>query len=166
MSKIDKDILDAVTKSLNVTKIDLISPEEDVLQRALGLQSNQIQTLQESEIVGYIYVLAKYQTFLQVQSNVRNIRYLDAKRRFELRLAKEMSTVEGKTVKERTSTVLLNSLELQELEKEMRIKEADYIILEKIPDTVSEMTNALKKELATRNPNYYNKGRHGHEYDR
>jgi hypothetical protein len=159
MSKMDKDILESITKSLDSTKIDMISPEPDILNKVLTLQSTQIQVLTEYDITRYIYVLAQYQIFLQVQCNVRNIRYLDSKRRYEFQLARELSNFEGKTVKERTSTALLNSPDLQDLEKEMKIKEADYLLFDKIPDAIAEMSNALKKELSIRLPNNYNKPR-------
>lgn len=146
----DKEILDTLNKSLADTKIDKISPNQELLDVVLSLQGNKLAALTEPELTNYIFVLSQYQLFLQTQSNYRHIRYMEAKREFEFSLAREVSKLEGKTIKEKEAKALSDNLELQLLEKAMRVRQADHILFDKVPENLSEMANALKKELSLR----------------
>lgn len=147
---LDKDISNKLTKSLVDTKIANIKPSKDKLDEILRLPSDQISTIPDNKVTEYIYCLAQYQVFLHVQANSRKILFLESKRSFDAEVAREVSKIEGKTIKERASYAINNNQQLQALEKDMRIKEADYILFENIPESVSELANALKKELSIR----------------
>ena len=148
----DKDILAKLTQSLADTKLDKVNPDKTVVENVLTLQSHQLPTLTDSELSQNIYTLSQYLVFLTIQCNARNIKYLEAKRTFDFALAREVSKREGKTVKEKEAMALLNSEELQVLEKDLRLKEADFILFDKIPEAMSELVNAFKKELGLRYP--------------
>jgi len=149
----DQEIKDTIIRTLNETKIDLIEPDKTEIEIVLQLKSSHLASSSEEDLTRYIYTLSQYIVFLQVQSNARNIRFIEAKRSYELALSKECSKIpDKKTVKEREQTALLGNESLQELEKNLRVKEADYRIFEKVPDHISEIINALKKELQNRQP--------------
>jgi len=139
-----------ITTSLEETKIDHISPEADGLDKALAVKGYDISSLADAEISQHMYTLSQYIVFLQVQCNVRQIKYIDAKRMYELAIAKAVANQTGKTVKERTNTALLESGELQRLEQDYRLTEADFILFSKVPDSILEVVNAFKKELSLR----------------
>lgn len=155
----DQEITDKLLSSLSDTKIDLIDPDKDELSAVLSLKSHQLSTLNEESLTKYIYSLSQYLIYLQVQSNVRNVKFLEAKRCFEIELYKEMNKFEAKTVKEKENMALLSSEHLQKLEKDMRIKSADYKLFEKLPDHISELINAFKKELSNRQSHSQYRGR-------
>jgi hypothetical protein len=157
----DKDILEVLEKSISDTKIDKVSPNKELLDIVLSMQGDRIGNLTDSELTNYMFVLAQYQFFLQSQVNYKLIRYLESKREYEFALAKECSKIEAKTIKEKEAKALSSSEYLQTLEKSMRIKNADHIMFDKIPENLSEMANALKKELSLRTPNTSGGGRYG-----
>lgn len=148
----DKDIIELLEKSIVDTKIDLIQPDKELLEVVLSLQGNNINALSEQQLSSYIFVLSQYQHFLQVQANYKDIRYSNAKRDYEFSLAKAVSAIEGKTVKGKELKALISSENLQYLEKQLRLREADSMLFSKVPETLSEMANALKKELGLRGP--------------
>lgn len=152
----DKDLLEQLAKSLSDTKIDKINPDKSELDTVLALPSHQLSSLSDKELSQYIYILSQYLVFLTVQANARHIKFLEAKRSYELSLAKEMAKCEAKTVKEKSTAALLGSEELQKKEKDLRVKESDYILFEKVPEAIGELSNALKKELSIRQPNKFN----------
>lgn len=156
----DPIIAKRLARSLDETKIDLIAPDQDELDTILTLKSHRLSTLSEQILTQYIYSLSQYSIFLQAQSNMRNIEFLEAKRSFEIALASETNKDnEKKTVKEKENNALLGSPRLQELELDMRVKSSDFKLFEKIPDRVEELINAFKKELSNRqsNPSYRGK---------
>lgn len=156
MRELDPEIADKLEESLAATCLDKISPSQIPLQRVLSLVGNDLSALVDKELSSYIYTLAQYQVFLQAQCNSRHIKFLEAKRAFDLGVARELNTSDGKrTVKERTNGILLTNTLVQELEKDMRIKEADFLLFDKIPEAVAELTNALKKELSIRHSKEY-----------
>lgn len=148
--ELEKDILQKLNESLSETQIGSIRPDKNRLDELLRVKAEQLANLSDSMLSQYIYILSQYQVFLNVQYNSKKILALESKRIFEGALAKQVSKVEGKTVKERSYLVLENNIELQKLEKEMRILEADSNLFENIPSSVSELANALKKELSLR----------------
>ena len=143
-------IIDTLQKSISDTMITSICPNKDQLAEALSLQSDELSALTERELSKYIYTLSQYIVYLQVQCNSRHIKYLESKRRYELALAKGSISIEAKTLKEKARIALSNDPELQKYEKILRITEADYMLFEKIPESVTELVNALKKELSIR----------------
>jgi hypothetical protein len=147
---IDPEISEQLSKSLIDTRIHLIQPTKNKLDEVLKLQSGNISTLNESRLTEYIYTLAQYSVFLNVQANTRKILFLESKRAYDAALNRAVSKVNGKTIKERASSVLESDEKLQQLEKDMRKKEADCILFENVPESVSEISNALKKELSFR----------------
>lgn len=153
----DQAILNQIIKSLQDTKIDLINPNPECLNTVLGLSGANLNRLTDEELSQHVYTLSQYVIYLQCQYNVRYIRYLEAKRIYEGSLAEVSSKMTGKTVKEKTMAALLESPKLQELEKRMSGLEYDYLLFEKIPDQVQELSNALKKELSVRSSINYRK---------
>lgn len=149
----DKDIRENLTKSINSTLVDRIAPNTGLLETVLALQGDLISTLTDQQLTSYMYTLAQYQVFLHTQVNLKNIRFMESKREFEFALAKETVKSTAKTVKEKEFNALINNEHLQELEKKMRLREAEYVLYDKVPDSISEITNALKKELGLRAPN-------------
>lgn len=147
---ISEAIREKLEASISSTYIGMIEPDPDFLKEVLTTPAHQITTFSDSELTKAIYVLAQYQTFLQAQLNLREIKYLDAKRNYELELAKSSLGLAGKTNKEKTTQALLNSEILQDLEKEVKITEYDFKLFQKIPDAILELGNALKKELSLR----------------
>lgn len=157
----DKAISDKLVISLNETQIDLIDPDKDEIERVLKVKSSQISNLSEDMLTRYIYSLSQYLVFLQVQSNVRNIKYMDFKGVFELALHIEMSKVDAKTVKEKENTAILSSDKLQKMQLELRELAADARLFEKIPDRVEELINAFKKELSNKQARSQYRGKNG-----
>lgn len=161
---LDPEIAKKLAKSLEDTKIASIKPSKDKLDEILHLQADQISTIQDSKLTEYIYALAQYQVFLHVQSNSRKILFLESKRTFDAEVSRQVvRNTQGKTVKERLALALENDPRLQELEKDMRIKEADQLLFDNVPESVSELSNALKKELSIR---FTNKGFKSSSYER
>jgi hypothetical protein len=148
----DKEILAKLSQSLAETKLDKVNPDKDVIEKVLTIQSHQLSSLSDSELSQNIYTLSQYLIFLTVQYNARNIKYLESKRTFEFALARDVSKRDEKTIKEKEAMARLNSEELQKLEKDLRLKEADYLLFDKIPESISELVNAFKKELGLRMP--------------
>jgi len=143
--ELDEEISTQLTKSLTDTCIHTIKPSKDKLVEALKLQAHQISSLPEEKIKEYLYIFAQYTVFLNVQANSRKILYLEAKRAFEMAISNKVTHVEGKTVKERLAKVLETDESIQKLEKDLRIKEADSTLFENIPESIIEISNALKK---------------------
>lgn len=144
-------VKDRIAQSLLDTRLGSISPDYEEIETILSLKGSRLSFLTSKDLTHYIYSLSQYLIFLQVQVNIRNIKYIDAKKAYETALAREMSTKDTKrTLKEKTSEVLLSSEKLQQLSQALQVKEADYRLFDKIPDHILELVNALKKELATR----------------
>lgn len=153
VKQLDTDILNKVSQSLEECKFHLIKPEKDLLDKILGLNGYTISSLDNNTLSSYLFALAQYQIFIQTQVNIRNIKYVESKRAYDLEMAREIQKTNAKTIKEKNTTALLNSPILQELEKDMRVKYSDHIIFDKIPDSIAELSNALKKEIALRGIN-------------
>lgn len=147
-------IMKRLNTSLHDTRLDKIDPTQnrDDLDKALLIRGHEISTMATEELMAHMYTLTQYTVFMHMQSNIRQIKFLEAKREYELALAKALSGKQGKTVKERASAAILESEDLQKLESEMRVREADHIMFEKVPDSLAELANALKKELSLRTP--------------
>jgi hypothetical protein len=146
---LDIKIKAKIESSLADTKIDQISPDETI-EEAIAVQGYQLSTLSDSKLSEYIYTLAQYVSFLQVQCNVREVATNEAKRNYEFAVAKAVTKIEGKTIKERMTQALIESEALQKLEQEYRIAEADLTIFKRVPESISDIGNAFKKELAIR----------------
>lgn len=147
----DSDIAKRLSASLDETKIDLIVPDMEELDKVLTMKSSRLSSLSDAVLTQYIYSLSQYSVYLQAQSNMKNIEFLEAKRAFEYALAVALSKDDTKkTIKEKENIALVSSPEVQKLEKDMRIKSADVKLFEKIPDRVEELINAFKKELSNR----------------
>lgn len=139
-------------KSMDKSKIFQIKPEKTELDRVLSIQSSDLVNMTDQEISRSIYTLCQHQVWLQAYCNIKHIKYLDAKRVYDLHLAKATLGMQGKTLKEKNLKVYLESKELQDLEKDLKIKEEDYLLFDKIPEAIGELVNALKKELSIRIP--------------
>jgi hypothetical protein len=120
------------------------------LDEVLGIKGHQLSSLSDAKLSEAIYTIAQYVSFLQVQYNIRKIIASEADWAYEMALAKELTKVEGKTLKERTTQALLSSVNLQKLEQEQRIAKADRDVFEKVPESISDLGNAFKKEVFTR----------------
>lgn len=151
----DKEVKDQLTQSLSETYIDRINPDKGELDRVLTLRSDHLASLADTEISRYIYTLSQYVVFLTVQLNARHIKFLEAKRSYEFSLAQVVTKTEAKTIKEKVNTALSTNEDLQKKEKRLRVLESDFILFEKVPEAVTELANALKKELAVRQPNRF-----------
>lgn len=139
-----------IEDSLSDTYIDQVSPDGDSLKKILSLSGYELNALDDSIVTQYIYTLTQYLVFLQVQTNVRQIKYLDTKRQYELALSKAIANTSGKTIKERSKLALIENDAVQKLEQSFKVAEADYILFTKIPDSILELINAFKKELSIR----------------
>ncbi len=148
----DKKIIDRLEQSLDKSKLLLIKPEEEAIDAVLAVSSNELSTMSDYDISKCIYTLAQYQVWLQVYCNMKHIKYLEAKRTFDIALSKVTASLSAKTLKEKNQQAIENNKQLQELEKDLKIKEHDYLLFDKIPDSISELANALKKELSIRLP--------------
>lgn len=155
----EKDILDRISKSLNDTKIDLIAADSGALEKALAITGRNLFSLSEEEISQHIYTITQHLIFVQLQCNGRRIKYIEAKRAYEMELARLITKSTAKTVKERTSECLIEHDHLRNLEKQMRICEADVTLFDKIPEHISELANALKKALSTKTGSISYRGR-------
>lgn len=151
----NNELLNKLAKSLSDTRIDKIKPNPDLIEKVLSIQGIDFPNIQDHELSQHLYTLSQYLVFLNLQCNARQIKFLEAKRKFEFEQAKLVATIEGKTIKERESTAILNNEVLQTLEKDMRQKEYDFILFNKVPDSVTEIVNAIKKELSVRNPQQF-----------
>jgi hypothetical protein len=145
---IDKKVLAKLNESLHDTKISFIKPDKDKLEELLSIPADRLSNLERKKLIEYIYILAQYQVFLNVQSNSRRIQYLEAKRSYDGELSLEVAKINSKkTLKEKAADAEENSPLLKELKEDLRIKEADSVLFEKIPESVLELSNALKKYL-------------------
>jgi len=149
----DKEVENILRSSILDTKIDQVIPREDLLEVVLAVQGDAIYALTDNQLTSYIFVLSQYQLFLQVQANVKYIKFIEAKRTFDLKMSREVSKNKEKaTIKEKEANALSSSEELQGFEKAMVVRQADYLLFEKVPESVAEIANALKKELGLRAP--------------
>lgn len=150
----DSKTKDKIEKSLEVSKLSSIHPDEDELSATLALKSSDLASLTDQDLSRSIFTLAQYQVWLQTYCNIKHIVYLDAKRVFEIALTRASKNLDGKTLKEKSQKALEADSALQSLERDLKAKEHDYFLFDKIPETISDLANALKKELSIRTPNY------------
>lgn len=139
-----------LSASLADTRLDQLDPDRSALDKALKVQGHELSNMATEELTTHMYTLTQYTVFMNMQTNIRRIKFIEAKRDYELALARELSTKQGKTVKERSSAAMLESPELQKLELEMRVREADHILFDNIPDSIAELASAMKKEIGNR----------------
>lgn len=144
-------LTDKLIETVRYMRADYINPEEDVLNQVLSMHSGEVDTLSNKELFQYIFALSKYQLFLQVQGNIRNINQLEAKRKYEFALDRAALNFNEKTIKAKEVKAKLENEDIQKLEEDYYIKEAEYLLFNKVPECVEQLINALKKEFSARN---------------
>ena len=124
----------------------------DLSKKLLQLTGNDITTMPDITLSENIYNAARYMSFLQLYYNQANATYIHLKREHDLEVLKEVQKLKlNKTIKEKTAYVIENIPGLYSQFEELQKLEITVNLLQKMPESVMELANALKKELQRRN---------------
>jgi len=139
-----------VSKELQVVGLDKVNVNLKDIEAAITLNGRSLSSIPDEKLSAYVYNLAQYQLYIQLHYNIRNVEYTRAKVAFERALNKAIAGIEGKqTIKEKTAKAM-EDINLLRLEENMLEAETKLLIFHKIPETFTEVANALKKELGLR----------------
>jgi uncharacterized membrane protein len=149
MQNLDTDRAD-ILEELRITGLSSINKDLAGIESILALRGQDLSVLTEKKLSEYIYTATQYQLYLQFHYNVRYVEYLKAKRKFDVALNRELVKMTSKqTVKEKIAEAMQQE-DLAILESNVASLEAKYNLLNKIPESFSELANALKKDLSLR----------------
>lgn len=131
------------------------APNKNLVVEIMQLDAADLNQIHQDDLSRYILVLGQYLVMLQHNENLKLIEHLLILKVFEHRLNKAKFSrrdIQGKTEKERKAWLLLNVPELQELEQELLIAEAEKILISGMGKANEGLLNALKKESSKRVP--------------
>lgn len=120
-----------------------------VLEWALKIDPESVVLFSGQELTKAMYSLTQYAAFLQAQLNIREATFLYEKRKFGREIALAISKYKG-TVQEREAKALDEVDELKMLEDRMIAAESQFIIFKKMPESILEKVNVIKKEMSRR----------------
>lgn len=151
-TSIDPKLSELVSRSFDSTKISSIKPDPKLLEETLSMAPHNVPLMSDQELSERIFGLSQYQVYIQAQTNARNVKFINIKRRYEMALNQAASKIDPKvkTVKEREALALAGSDDLRKMLDDLTIAESDYLLFENIPQSMIELCNALKKEMALR----------------
>jgi hypothetical protein len=145
---IKKDLVEELSKA----KLLDYTPDMKGIEAILQLKGRDLSTLSEDKLSECVFVITQYQLYLQLHHNIRNIEYLNLENQFDRALNSALLKVADKklTVKEKMAVAMEGNTELQELEDNAFRAKSKYLLFNKIPDSLIEWGNAIKKELSIR----------------
>ncbi len=145
---------DPILADVVALRLDKIKPDMAALDAVLDIQSNEVSSLTKEELSAHIHTLSVYTGFLQAQLNMREIKFNRRKAAFDIEHEIALHRVEGKTIKEKANKALVDNPKLQTLKKAKDEAEEKFILLKKIPESIENIMNALKKEYSSRFERY------------
>jgi len=135
-------------KGTHLDQVGLGSQEQ--LQWALSLNPEDLVVLPVEDISKAIFIYAQYIVFVQAQLNVREASLMYEKRKFNRAVAKAISKYPKGTVAEREAKAFEDNEDLRMLEQQYLKAQTNFVMFQKMPDSMAEVVNALKKELTRR----------------
>lgn len=154
---------DTITNSVEALatrmRFDYIVPDVSLVEEALGLSANHLDTIHNTDLSKYIVVLGQYLVMLQYNENLKVVSHMVASRNLEsaitkARISKKEEVAKIKTAKEQRSYLIMSDDHLQELEERVATSEAEKLLMSNMVKAVSEFLNALKKEKSGRDYQY------------
>lgn len=135
------------------TGLNILSSQDfqQEAQRLLNLTGSDITNMTDHKLSETIFTGSKYINFLQLYYNQANAEYVYLKKVHELELLKAVHAENSKkTIKEKTAYVLDNNYSLKKQNDNLNSLEVTVNLLYNMPDRMTELVNALKKELQLR----------------
>jgi hypothetical protein len=141
----------AVLETVELTRLSSVVTYSEEVDRILSLSGRELTNLTDSKLSQYLFTLTNHITYVQLHYNIRNMWHLRAKGKYELELNKALAEMASSklTVKEKTAKAMENP-KLTELYEDWKSKEAQYTMLHKIPESLLEVANSIKKEMTIR----------------
>lgn len=145
---------DLVTELNNIGFIDCLDKDTDSLKLVLSLRGKDLSSISDKKLSEHLLNLTRYHAYLTVHYNFRNIEYVTSKRKYDMELNKKIISVEGKglTVKEKTS-IAMEDPEVMVFYNDFVAKERLFLLLKNLPESLTELANAIKKEMSVRQIN-------------
>lgn len=123
---------------------------ENILKWALSIDPETVVLFESSDLTKAMYSLTQYSAFLQAQLNAREATFIYEKRKFGRELSLAICQYPKGTVNEREAKALKDIKELQLLESRLVKAETDFLMFRKMPESILEKVNVLKKEMSRR----------------
>lgn len=144
---------DQIDYIFKVTGLDILSSQDfkDEVSDLLNLTGSDVTNMSDKKLSETIFNGSKYINFLQLYYNQANAEYLFLKKNHEIELLKATHEVNSKkTIKEKTAHILEVNLSLKKQHDDLNSLEVTVNLLNNIPERITELVNALKKELQLR----------------
>jgi hypothetical protein len=131
-------------------------PNVSLVEEILALNVSDLETIPNETLSKYVIVLSQYLIFFNSQMNKSRVMYKIYQKDFEQAVHTAIRDIKGKTVGERRTKALEESVALQELEQQVDYYEREVELGKSHDNQVETLINALKRELTRReNENQY-----------
>lgn len=144
---------DQINYVFKTTGLDILSSQDfsKEVKSLLNLSGEDITGMTDKKLSETIFNGSKYINYLQLYYNQANAEYINLKKIHEIELLKAVHELDSKkTIKEKTSYVLDINLGLKKQNEDLNSLEVTVNLLNNMPERITELVNALKKELQLR----------------